>query len=213
MDGRGPVDAVEIRAALGRLVSSVSLRNAPRLTGFLRYVIEYSLSGTPVQLKGYMIAVGALGRSPDFDPVVDPIVRVEATRLRRAMARYYAGEGFADPILIELPLGGYAPVYHHRPAVLPLALAPLVQPSGDDDTLAEMLENMIRSRRAQIRAMLIEMRVAKQSLQRYRALMPGGAACPPPVRLLPPAPSHNAARPADGRQKQQAEGAPAARAG
>lgn len=204
--GRCPVPDNEARAALARVVQSVALRGAPRLIAFLRYVTDRALGGGKGRLKGYTIATEALGRSPDFDPVIDPIVRVEATRLRRAMARYYAGEGLADPIEIKMPLGAYAPRFHRRAVAAP-ALVPAVE---GETGLADMLEALISSRRVQVRTMLSEMRAAKQSLQRYRALSPPGLACPPPARLLPPAPSHNAARP-DGREEQQAEGAFAAR--
>jgi hypothetical protein len=199
----------DIRAAVARLTASTALRGAPRLVAFLRYVVDHALTCPRPRhpLKGYTIAVEALGRHPDFDPVSDPIVRVEATRLRRALARYYAGEGRADPVRIDLPVGGYRPVFHRQP------VAPLRQGGEEPQrTLALMLEEMIESRRMQIRAMLVEMRFARQSLRRYRDEAQPSLACPPPVRLLPPAPSHHhATRPADGRQEQQAEGAFAAR--
>jgi hypothetical protein len=55
-----------------------------------------------------------LRRDPKFDPQLDPIVRVEATRLRRAIERYYAGPGATDPIIIDLPRGSYAPTFRRR---------------------------------------------------------------------------------------------------
>src|SRR5204863_8353202 len=61
------------------------------------------------RLKGYTIGGEVLRRATSFDPQLDPIVRVEATRLRRAIERYYAGPGVDDTIMISLPRGGYAP--------------------------------------------------------------------------------------------------------
>ena len=105
---------VEIRAALGRVVTSVCLRRSPRLVSFLCFVVEATLAGQANRIKGYCIAVGALGRSDDFDPKTDPIVRVEAGRLRRVLERYYAGSGRHDPIRIELRCGSYVPTFGCR---------------------------------------------------------------------------------------------------
>lgn len=104
----------EIREALARLSASETLRNSPQLAAFLAFVVEAALRGETDRIKGYTIGVEALGRSERFDPQSDPIVRVEATRLRRAMARYYAEEGARDPIIIELPRGSYVPLFRSR---------------------------------------------------------------------------------------------------
>ncbi len=105
---------LEIRAALARVVASVCLRGSPRLISFLCFVVEATLTGQADRLKGYCIAVGALGRSDNFDPQTNPIVRVEAARLRRALERYYAGMGRHDQIVIELPRGRYVPTFSRR---------------------------------------------------------------------------------------------------
>ena len=81
----GCPDADEIRATLERMAASEAFRGSPQLVAFLRYVVEARLRGTQDRIKGYTIAVEALGRADDFDPQSDPIVRVEATRLRRAL--------------------------------------------------------------------------------------------------------------------------------
>lgn len=111
----------EIRAALDRVVASLCFRGSPRLASFLCFVVEAKLAGQADRLKGYSIAIGALGRSDTFDPQTNPIVRVEAGRLRRALERYYAGSGRLDEIVIALPLGGYIPTFVHRKAVHRLA--------------------------------------------------------------------------------------------
>src|SRR5262245_63863655 len=89
-------DAEEVRAALEHMAASEAFRGSPQLVAFLRYVVEARLRGTQDRIKGYTIAVEALGRTADFDPQSDPIVRVEATRLRRALTRYYANGGSND---------------------------------------------------------------------------------------------------------------------
>jgi len=108
----GP-SGTEIRAALDRIVASEMFRMSPQLAAFLRFVIEASLRGDGGRIKGYTIAVEALGRGEDFDPQADPIVRVEAGRLRRALAEYYAGPGAADVVVIDLPRGRYIPTFRY----------------------------------------------------------------------------------------------------
>jgi hypothetical protein len=101
----------DIRAALTRIAVSRPFGASPKLTSFLRFVVEATLAGRADRLKGYTIGVEALGRAASFDPQTDPIVRVEAVRLRRALAAYYAGQGAGDPVIIGLPLGRYVPTF------------------------------------------------------------------------------------------------------
>jgi hypothetical protein len=103
----------EIRAALDRITGSDVFGTSPQLAAFLRFVVESTLRGEAERIKGYTIATAALGRGEDFDPQVDPIVRVEAGRLRRALERYYAGPGSADVIVIDVPRGRYVPTFRH----------------------------------------------------------------------------------------------------
>jgi TolB-like protein len=127
--GIGPADGPsesDVRAALERIVASETFRTSPQLGAFLRFIVEEALGGRGGSLKGYTIGVEALGRDPRFNPQIDPIVRVEATRLRRAMERFYSGEGAGDPIAIELPRGSYVPAFSRRsvPAAVPEAERP-----------------------------------------------------------------------------------------
>ncbi|MDP3407092.1 hypothetical protein [Bosea sp. (in: a-proteobacteria)] len=103
--------AAVIRAALARVLASDAFRAAPQLSAFLAFIVERAVAGRAAELKGYTIAVEAFGRSADFDPQSDPIVRVEAGRLRRALAQYYAGEGIADPVRMTIPVGAYVPAF------------------------------------------------------------------------------------------------------
>ena len=107
----------DIRAALGRVVASPGLGKSPQLVNFLKFVIEAEFNGQSRHIKAYTVATDALGRDARFDPQADPIVRVEAGRLRRTLEHYYATEGRGDPIVIELPSGGYVPLF--RPHIAP----------------------------------------------------------------------------------------------
>ena len=79
----------EVRAALEHMAASEGFRSSPQLATFLRFIVEAVLRGERGRIKAYTIAVEALGRDERFDPQADPIVRVEATRLRcRSAARF-----------------------------------------------------------------------------------------------------------------------------
>ena len=84
----------------------------------MRYAVEETLAGRADQLKGFTIAVDVFGRSLQFDASTDPLVRVEARRLRRRLADYYADEGQGDSIRIDLPVGGYVPRFYRAEPVV-----------------------------------------------------------------------------------------------
>ena len=108
-----------MRAALERVITSPVFRSSPQLAAFLKFIVESALTGHTEDIKGYTIAIKALGRGEDFNPKTDAIVRVEAGRLRRALATYYAEAGAHDPIGIEIPARGYVPSFHRRNVVKP----------------------------------------------------------------------------------------------
>jgi hypothetical protein len=114
--------AEEIRAAVERIVVSPGFRRSPQLVAFLRFVVESALGGKTAHIKSYTIGVEALRRGEYFDPQVDPIVRVEAARLRRALAHYFVGEGAPQPVTIEIPLGRYVPTFCRRKSHRSIAL-------------------------------------------------------------------------------------------
>jgi Tfp pilus assembly protein PilF/TolB-like protein len=114
--------AEEIRAAVERIVTSDAFRRSPQLVSFLRFVVESVLGDKAESIKSYTIGVEAFGRGEDFDPQVDPIVRVEAGRMRRALACYFAGEGADLPVTIEIPLGSYIPKFRRRKNRRPTAI-------------------------------------------------------------------------------------------
>jgi adenylate cyclase len=111
-NGRCTPSTSEVHAALERILASRCFQQAGRASDFLRYVVEQTLAGGGQRLKGYTIGVEVFGRPADFDAQSDALVRVEAGRLRRRLLEYYAGEGAADAVRIELPRGSYAVEYH-----------------------------------------------------------------------------------------------------
>ena len=133
----GQVDDIptphEVRAAVDRMIVSEPFSRSPQLGTFLRFVVEAVLCGKSGRIKAYTIGVEVLRRDVKFDPQLDPIVRVEGTRLRRTIERYYAGPGADDPVIIDLPRGGYVPVFRRRQRRMPGAAArsdlPATQPA------------------------------------------------------------------------------------
>ncbi len=111
VNSRSTADAEAIRQQTERVLSSQVFFLAKRSQAFLRYVVEKSLLG--LAPKEYEIAIDVFARSADYDPTVEATVRVEASRLRNRLRQYYDTEGKHDPILIEVPKGGYAAVFTH----------------------------------------------------------------------------------------------------
>src|SRR5262245_59306324 len=100
-----------VREQLERVLASPGFSRNERLSRFLQFVVERHLEGRDSELKESLIAVEVFGRNPGYDPKEDAIVRTEAMRLRERLGKYYAGEGRGDPVIIELPKGGYTPVF------------------------------------------------------------------------------------------------------
>lgn len=105
------MDAERVRAQLKRILSSTAFADAERGSRFLQFVVESTLEGRSSEIKESVIGVEVLGRTTSFDPKADPIVRVEAGRLRSRLNTYYQNEGKTDPVLISIPKGGYVPEF------------------------------------------------------------------------------------------------------
>jgi TolB-like protein len=111
------VTSETVQAALERVLASSAFTGSDQLKRFLRLVVERTLQGQPDQLKEYTLGVEVFERGAGYDPKLDPIVRVQARRLRLKLEEYYGTEGAADPVLITLPKGGYVPVFEPRPSI------------------------------------------------------------------------------------------------
>lgn len=116
-----------VRAALAHIIDSRTFRSAHSQIRFFRYVVEETLAGRGNLIKEYLIGTAALGRSDDFDPRLDPIVRTQARKLRARLDKYYETEGAADTVRIEFRKGSYEPTFrwmsaHPGKEVLPAAV-------------------------------------------------------------------------------------------
>lgn len=101
----------EIRAQMNRILGHTEFHATDKMRDFLHFVVEETLAGRSEHIKGFTVATEVYGRGADFDAAHDPIVRIQAGRLRRAMERYYLVAGGQDPIRIEIPKGTYVPVF------------------------------------------------------------------------------------------------------
>jgi TolB-like protein/Tfp pilus assembly protein PilF len=120
------ISAESIRAALEKILASPGFANADRISRFLRYTVEETLNGQTDKLKESLLGIDVFGRKPSYDPRVDAVVRTEAVKLRARLREYYESEGREDPIVIDLPKGGYIPAFRHRKEPVTEAAAPVV---------------------------------------------------------------------------------------
>jgi adenylate cyclase len=108
-DSLSPSDRKAVREELDRLLESEQFQQSRRRQRFLEYIVTETLDGRGDRLKGYTIAREVFDRPEEFDPNTDPIVRMEAARLRDRLREYYEGDGRDDPVRIELQKGTYTP--------------------------------------------------------------------------------------------------------
>jgi hypothetical protein len=188
---RVTTEAVE--SALKRLLTEDRVKLSERNRRFLTFVVSEALAGRGGRIKAYTIGVDVFGRGEDFDPSIDPIVRIEATRIRSALSAYYESSGSGDPIKIQIPPGTYSPVFtsrdgeptkladedenssiagaaSHRPAVVVTTLAPV----SHDRSVIMLLELLKQSIGIRLRAMKLrvflapppERKAATQSIEK-----------------------------------------------
>jgi hypothetical protein len=116
------------RAQAARIFQSKTFRSSDVLRHLLSYLIDASLAGTSDDLKEYTIAVDALGKPATYDPRQESAVRMQVGRLRQKLAEYYRAEGFDDPVIVDLPKGGFTVVFEPRKA--PFEQIVLPEPPG-----------------------------------------------------------------------------------
>jgi hypothetical protein len=109
-------DREQCLAQIDKLVNSHVLHGSESLCKLLRYLAKHALDHPGAPIKEYQIATEVFGRSTDFDPQLDSMVRVQAGRLRVKLAEYYNADGEADPVIVDLPRGTYLLAFHHRSA-------------------------------------------------------------------------------------------------
>jgi tetratricopeptide (TPR) repeat protein len=139
---------VDVLQAIERVCESDPFRRSPRLRRFLKFITQQALDHPNESIKEYAIATTVYDKDPSFDPRIDPIVRVEASRLRLRLMEYYAGPGRNDETVIVLRKGTYLPTFSRNteresfsnrldlPGQLPsdsVIVLPFVNDTGDSE--------------------------------------------------------------------------------
>jgi hypothetical protein len=120
-----PIPSEQILEQLDRVLAGRPLRESQQLRSFLEFVVRETLDGRSDGLKEYVLGTRVFGRRQDYEPRHDGIVRVQATVLRKRLEKYYQEEGASDPVILELPRGGYVPSFRLR------AVDPEPQPEAE----------------------------------------------------------------------------------
>jgi TolB-like protein/Flp pilus assembly protein TadD len=136
-----------VRRQISRILASAAFANAGRMSRFLSFSVEETLGGRAAGLKEYALGVAVFDRPSGFDPRTEPIVRVEARRLRSKLEAYYQSEGAADELIVDLPKGGYGLKFRRKGAIeepaktesIRLAVLPFTAHAEEHDYFAEGL--------------------------------------------------------------------------
>ena len=120
-----------IRKQLEKICRSSEFQTKERARKLLKFLVEETLAGRADQLKGYTIGIGVFNRDHSFNPELDPIVRIQAGRLRRSLEMYYLSEGKEDKIRIHIPKGTYVPLFLNQK---PAETGPAYQPEKINDS-------------------------------------------------------------------------------
>ena len=129
----------EVRLELQKMLASKDFDSSSRNRRFLTFVVEETLAGRSDRIKAYNVALAVFDRSSDFDPLTDPIVRIEASRLRRSIEHYYLTGGLADRVRIAMPKGSYVTTFAYAdpdgpglPVAEPITPIDVEEPAAED---------------------------------------------------------------------------------
>ena len=137
------VPAAHIQQAVSEMFKSAPFRASKQSQHLLQYIIDHSLAGHVERLKERIIGAEVFGRAPEYDTNADPIVRARVAEVRKRLAQYYLGEGYAAPVRIEISPGSYLATFSIveqdavKEASLPsLTVAPVDSPETQASGLA-----------------------------------------------------------------------------
>jgi TolB-like protein len=139
-----PPETRTIEAQLQRILEAPSFRRSAAVSALLRCMVSKALAGEDEDLKEYALGLNVFERGKDFDPRIDPIVRVQARNLRSKLDEYYLSGGAEDLIRIEIPKGSYVPIF--RPNEPPPAASPEGPEPGEPETFSEARRTQSNSR-------------------------------------------------------------------
>lgn len=128
------------RELVSRIANAPHLNRSVRLTELLTYLVERSIGEVAEGLREQEIGTNVFGRDPNYDTGQDNIVRVQVSQLRKKLESYFSLEGSKEPVLIEIPRGGYLPIFLERNEPLPSPTEPdLTTPVKGESALLILL--------------------------------------------------------------------------
>src|SRR5579862_3867301 len=102
------------QAQVQRIVQSKAFRTSEVHRNLLHYLAEKSLSGTADSLKEYTVGLDVFAKPASYDPRQESVVRMHVARLRQKLAEYYRTEGTEDPVIVDVPKGGFRVTFEQR---------------------------------------------------------------------------------------------------
>ncbi|MBD0400111.1 hypothetical protein [Flammeovirga sp. EKP202] len=111
------MDQQKIFSTLERILESEVFVSSFRAKALLKYLVDNSDKGEESDFSSYTIALDVFDRDQDFDPSLDPIVRVQMGRLRVLLSKYYLQEGSNEDIIITIPRGSYKPRFSENEVI------------------------------------------------------------------------------------------------
>src|SRR3982751_3392413 len=111
-----------------RIVSSKAFKTSEVHRNLLNYLADKSLGGEAHNLKEYTVGLDVFGKPASYDPRQESVVRMHVGRLRQKLTEYYRTEGIDDPVVVELPKGGFTLTFAPRPVADVPAPLPAAQP-------------------------------------------------------------------------------------
>ena len=134
--------SVECRELLERVINSRELKRTARLRELLEYIGKHAQNFPSHTIREQMIGAAVFGRREDYDTSLDNIVRVNVSELRKRLVHYFVEEGLHETIAIEIPRGGYDPVFFLRSTImekkapdLPILLPPAIEIAPSPDAM------------------------------------------------------------------------------
>src|SRR5262245_62864483 len=128
---------------LNRILHSREFQGSESLTSLLRYLVQDAIANPNIAVKEYTIAVEVFGRSTDFDPRTDSVVRVQSKRLRSKLHEYYETEGRGEKVLIDVPKGHYKVAFSY----LQNGTSPAVSDTGQLNAAVSNESGLVPGRR------------------------------------------------------------------
>lgn len=104
-----PEATAQFERHLAGILRSPEFSRSSRMSQLLRFVTEYHAANPEAEITERLLAERVFGKDEQWDPKIDPAVRIAFSRLREKLKRYYGNDPDAGPIRIELPSGGYVP--------------------------------------------------------------------------------------------------------